>query len=94
VVKVATDLMNNTFAISENNPLYSRENRYYLVTAAARTTSLNIIAEDNNQQAVNFDMKAIQLAHGSGNVYINTSTEGQLIFKGANSIAFGGATRA
>jgi hypothetical protein len=89
VVKVAKDLMKNTFAISENNPLFSRENRYFLITAVARTTSLNIIAEDNNLQAVNFDIKPIQLAHGSGNVSINTSNEGQLTFKGSNSIAFG-----
>ncbi|HET7285783.1 MAG TPA: hypothetical protein VFI70_13955, partial [Nitrososphaeraceae archaeon] len=89
VVKVANDLIKNTFSISESHPLYSKGNQYYLVTAAARTPSLGIITQDNNQKIVSIDASVLQIGDVSSGATVESSSEGELTFNGKDSLAFG-----
>lgn len=89
VVRVANDLIKNSFSISESHPLYSKGNQYYLVSAAARTRSLSIITQGNDQKTVNIDANILQIGEASSGAKIENSTDGELTFNGKDSLAFG-----
>ena len=89
VVRIANDLVKNSFGISENHPLYSKKNRYYLVTAVLRTSSLAIVTNDSNHKFVNIEIPVKNLLNVSSNVNVENSSEGQLTFNGLNTLAFG-----
>lgn len=90
VVRVATDLMKSTFMISENHPLYTEGNRYYLVTAVARTSSLSIVTQDSTQRSIQLDINALQAINLSVKRSVGISSEGNLTFSSLrDSLAFG-----
>jgi hypothetical protein len=87
VVKAAKNLINHK--IIENHPLYSPENKYYLVTALARTSSISIVAEDANYRTIDVDLRALQLTEPSMNLTIARTGYGELTYSGESNLVFG-----
>lgn len=78
--------------IPENHPFFDANNRYYLVTALARTSSITIIAEDSNHHDIDVELKALGLAEISPKATIEKSGQSEITFRGGqdnNSLVFG-----
>jgi len=87
VVKAATNLINHV--IPENHPLYDPKNKYYLVTAMIRTSSISIIAEDGNHQDIDIGLDVIGIAELSSSVSITKSSNNEMTYIGKNILVFG-----
>jgi hypothetical protein len=74
--------------IRKDSAMYGEGYRYFLVTAVVRSTSINVIAQDENTKAVDVDAEALQLADVSADASVEKSAEGELTFKGKESLAF------
>jgi len=86
-IKAAKNLINHT--IVKNHPFYDINNKYYLVTALARTPSISIVAENNNHQTIDIDLTARGIANASIATNIVKSGSGELTYSGKDSLVFG-----
>jgi len=75
--------------IKEGHALYDEGYHYYLVTAVARSPSINIIAESDNARSVNIDVDAMRIAAVPVGISMAKSNEGEVTFTGKKSLAFG-----
>jgi hypothetical protein len=64
-------------------------NRYYLVTAVARTPSITLIAKDERSRGVDVDVGALKLAAGSVGVDVDASSNLGVTYRGPKPLAFG-----
>jgi hypothetical protein len=71
------------------HPMWSPSNRYYLVTAVARTPSITVIAKDDRSHTVDVDVEVIKLATVSTGVSVDGSSDVGITYKGAKKLAFG-----
>jgi hypothetical protein len=75
--------------LMEDHPLYEEDYRYFLVTGVARTPSISIVAESKDGQAVNLDLEALKIGEVSPSVSVAKTGEGEIMFSGERSLAFG-----
>lgn len=75
--------------IKEGNAAIIPGRNYYIVTAVARSSSISITAEAENNKKVNFEAEASKIASGTVSVSTENSREGELTFKGDKRLAFG-----
>jgi hypothetical protein len=87
VIKAAKNLIGRR--IIQNHPLYSPENKYYLITALARTPSISIVAEDANHRANDVDLTALGLAKISQGLTVVRTNYGELTYSGKSNLVFG-----
>lgn len=77
------------YRIKRDSAMYREHYRYFLVTALIRSSSISIIAEDEQNRLVDLDRKAMQLVDVSSNVSVKKSGKGKLTFKGNQSLVSG-----
>jgi hypothetical protein len=75
--------------VMEDHPLYEKGYRYYLVTAVARTPSISIMAENDEDKAVTIDVGAMELGEVTTGITVEKSSETEVTFIGKKSLAFG-----
>jgi hypothetical protein len=73
----------------EDHALAGERNRYYLVTAVARTHSINIVAERESATKAELDVDALKLAAGTAGVGVTRTENGEVSFHGPKRLAFG-----
>jgi hypothetical protein len=75
--------------IMEENALYGKDRRYYIVTAVAKSPSISILTEGNSKQLVDIDVEVMKVVDASGGVSVENKAAGQVTFKGSKNLAFG-----
>jgi hypothetical protein len=75
--------------LDQNHPLYSKDNRYYLVTAVARTPSLSMLVEDKDSKAVDIEVGAINTEIASSKAKVEKSERSALTVKTDRKLGFG-----
>jgi hypothetical protein len=75
--------------LNPNHPLYSKDNKYFLVTAVARTPSLSMLVEDENSKAVDIDLGAINTEIADGKAKIEKSEATAITVKTDKQLGFG-----
>jgi hypothetical protein len=73
----------------EDHPWWSTENRYYLATAVARTSSISVVAEGDGSSGVEVDVEALKIAGASGGFTLESGSESEVVYKGDRPLAFG-----
>jgi hypothetical protein len=73
----------------EDHPMWSEDNRYYLVTGVARTPSISIVAANGGSSAIQLDLEALKLAGATGALTVARSSESEVTYKGDRPLAFG-----
>lgn len=71
------------------HPMWAPSNRYYLVTAVARTPSITVIAKDERSHSVELDLEALKLATASTGVSVDGSSDVGITYTGGRKLAFG-----
>jgi len=77
------------YRIKEESPVFEAENRYYVVTAVARSKSISIIAQDRNNKTVDVKSHVTPLIDASANVSTETFQDLGITFKGQEKLVFG-----
>jgi hypothetical protein len=77
------------YHVKEDSNLSEEGRRYYIVTGLAKSPSISIIAEGNNQKRLDIDAQAADIANFSSDVSIKKSQEGKIIFNGKKRLVFG-----
>jgi len=75
--------------IKEGHALYSKDMRYYLVTAVARSPSISVTVESEDTKLVNIDIGFLNAAKTSIGVSAAKSEEGEVTYSGEKNLAFG-----
>jgi hypothetical protein len=73
--------------IAQGHELKGR--RYYLVTGLVRSPSISIVAEDQNAKIVDANVNTLEMAEGSVALSIKEAGNGEVVFTGKRSLAFG-----
>ena len=73
----------------KDHPLYDEDNRYFLVTGVARSPSINVAAEDKMGRSIDLDLEALKLAGIGTGISIEKAGQGETMFSGKKSLAFG-----
>jgi hypothetical protein len=77
------------YHVKEDSNLSEEGQRYYIVTGLAKSPSISIIAEGENQKKLDIDAKAGGISTISSDVSIQKSQEGKIIFNGQKRLVFG-----
>jgi hypothetical protein len=77
------------YKVKEENVLYAPGRRFYIVTGVARSNSISIIAQGENQKTLDMNAQAPMIAGGSANISVENISGGKVIFKGQKKLAFG-----
>lgn len=75
--------------IMQNNALYEKGRRYYVVSGIASSPSISVITEGDSKPTLDIDAQVMKLANASGGISIEKSRQGQVTFKGSKRLAFG-----
>ena len=79
----------NGYRVIEDHPLYSESYRYYVVTGVVRSTSISIIAQENDNKEANIQIDPIQqLVSVSTEFTIKKSGDKEITFEGGKKLAF------
>lgn len=89
VKKMGDELEKKKFTFSDGHPLYDKKNRYYVVTAVARTPSFSVIAIDNHGSTTEFGIEPFRIGDVDVNRSKSDSNEKMLTFEKKDPIAFG-----
>lgn len=73
----------------EEHALFDERNRYYLVTAVARTNSINIAAANDSASHVDLDIDALKAAAANVGVGLERADKGEISFQGSKRLGFG-----
>lgn len=73
----------------DSNLSAEEERRYYIVTGLAKSPSISIIAEGNNQKRLDVNAQAVGISNFSADVSILKSEEGKIIFSDKKRLVFG-----
>jgi hypothetical protein len=73
----------------EDNPWWSEDNRYYLTTAVARTSSIGVAAEDGSSLGIDVDIEALKIAGASSGFAVERAAENEVVYAGDRPLAFG-----
>lgn len=76
-------------ALSRNHPLFDEKNRYFLVTAVARSKSLTVAFENEQGQALDLGADVTGMGNADVGVTITRGATGEVTFAGAKALAFG-----
>jgi hypothetical protein len=71
------------------HPMWSEDNRYYLVTGVARTPSISVVAENGGSSGVQLDVEALKVVGATGALTLERSSEYEVVYKGDRLLAFG-----
>ena len=75
--------------LMKEHALIAEGRRYYIVTAVARSSGINVITEGDSNQIMDVDANVMKLANISGDISIQKNQTGNVIFKGKKKLAFG-----
>lgn len=75
--------------LMKEHALIAEGRRYYIVTAVARSSGINIITEGDSNQIMDVDANVMKLANISGDISIQKNQTGNIIFTGQKNLAFG-----
>jgi hypothetical protein len=76
--------------LNRKHPFVQDENKYYVTVGVFRSPSITVRAEDNNQNTVTVEAKALSDAVGvDGKINIKGEGTGELIYEGTEALAFG-----
>jgi len=77
------------YHVKEDSNLAEEGRRYYIVTGLAKSPSISIITEGNNQKRLDVNAQAAGISNFSAGVSIQKSEEGKIIFNGKKRLVFG-----
>ena len=77
------------YHLNEVSSLSEEGRRYYVVTGLAKSHSISIIAEGDNQKRLDIDVQAVGITNISSDVTIKKAQEGKIIFNGKERLVFG-----
>jgi hypothetical protein len=73
----------------KGHPMVADGNQYFVVTAVARTPSISVTAERDDQAGASIDLDVKELAAVSPSVEVKQTSQGELTFRGTKALAFG-----
>jgi len=71
-----------------NHPFYSRNNRYFIVMATAKTSALTIAVQDKSKRNADIDVKALNQELASANTKIDKDSNSAITFNGRKKLVF------
>lgn len=71
------------------HPLVSPGNRYYLVSAVVRTSSLAVLAEDERRRAVDLGGEVLKTVNANAGLDAHRSSQGEVTYEGERPLAIG-----
>ena len=77
------------YHVKEGTNLSEEGQRHYIVTGLAKSPSISIIAEGNNQKRLDINVQAVGISNFSSDVSIQKSEEGKIIFSNKKRLVFG-----
>lgn len=75
--------------LADDNPWWSMDNRYYLTSAVARTSSISVVAEDDASSTVSIDVEALKIAGASSGLTVERRSESEIVYSGSRPLVFG-----
>jgi hypothetical protein len=77
------------YHVKEDSSLSEEGRRYYIVTGLAKSPSISIIAEGNNQKQLDIDAQVAGISDISSDVSVKKAHEGKTVFEGKDRLVFG-----
>jgi hypothetical protein len=84
---LGSKLIGHTFVT--DNPLYSEDNRYYVVAGVAKTNKISIELQGDEKQAVDVNATITEIGNVAGNLKLENNQTAKIIFTGDKDLVFG-----
>jgi hypothetical protein len=75
--------------LMKRHALIAEGRKYYLVTAVAQSSGINVRTEGDSKQVMDLDAQVMKLGNVSGDISIQKNQTGSATFKGQKNLAFG-----
>ncbi|HZL88189.1 MAG TPA: hypothetical protein VFB96_07405 [Pirellulaceae bacterium] len=72
-----------------SHPFVVPGNTYFLVAGVVRTRSISVIASDEQENAIEWDAGALQVADVAGSLAVEKTAQGELTYTGKSKLAIG-----